>query len=126
MHEMPVVKNERSTTRQRSGPLSRGAYDSVFLASASGGCLGAASAIAGSSLGHRPFLRASSSGWLRSRELTAKAVRLFHFAWVVQRVRGARMFVMEEDGKLRSYGFALRRHCLFEEMILQFLGQVAP
>jgi hypothetical protein len=44
------------------------------------------------------------------RELTAKAVRLFHLAWVVQRVRGARMFVMEEDGKLRSYGFALRRH----------------
>ena len=33
---------------------------------------------------------------------------------------------MQEDGKLRSYGFALRRHCLIEEMILHLLGQVAP
>jgi hypothetical protein len=34
------------------------------------------------------------------------------------------MLVMQEDGKLRSYGFALRRHCLIEEMILHLLGQV--
>ena len=36
------------------------------------------------------------------------------------------MLVMQEGGKLRSYGFALRRHCLIEEMILHLLGQVAP
>ena len=34
------------------------------------------------------------------------------------------MLVMQEDGKLRSYGFALRRRCLIEEMILHLLGQV--
>ena len=34
------------------------------------------------------------------------------------------MLVMQKDGKLRSYGFALRRHCLIEEMILHLLGQV--
>jgi hypothetical protein len=61
-----------------------------------------------------------------STPLTAKAVRLLRFARVAQRVRGARMLVMQEDGKLRSYGFALRRHCLIEEMILHLLGQVAP
>jgi hypothetical protein len=36
------------------------------------------------------------------------------------------MLVMQEDGKLRSYGFALRRHRLLEEMILHVLGQIAP
>jgi len=30
--------------------------------------------------------------------LTAKAVRLIHFAWVAQWVRSPRMFVMKEDG----------------------------
>ena len=34
------------------------------------------------------------------------------------------MLVMQEDGKLRSYGFALRRRCLIEELILHLLGQV--
>jgi hypothetical protein len=34
------------------------------------------------------------------------------------------MLVMQEDGKLRSYGFALRRHCLIEEMILHLLGKL--
>jgi hypothetical protein len=36
------------------------------------------------------------------------------------------MLVMQENGKLRSNGLTLRRHGLFEEMILDVLGQVAP
>ena len=58
--------------------------------------------------------------------LTPKAVRLFHFSWVVQRVRSPLMRIMKEDGKLRSYGLALRRHRLLEEVILHLLGQIAP
>jgi hypothetical protein len=36
------------------------------------------------------------------------------------------MLVMQKDGKLRSYGFALRRHCLIEEMILHLWGKLSP
>jgi hypothetical protein len=36
------------------------------------------------------------------------------------------MLVMQENGKLRSNGFTLRCHRLFEEMILYVLRQVAP
>jgi hypothetical protein len=36
------------------------------------------------------------------------------------------MLVMQEDGKLRSYGFALKCHRLLKEVILHLLGQVAP
>jgi hypothetical protein len=36
------------------------------------------------------------------------------------------MVVMQEDGKLRSYGLALRRDGLFEEVILRLLRQIAP
>ena len=56
--------------------------------------------------------------------LAPKAVGLLHFAGVAQRVRRARMFVMQEDGKLG--GLALRRHRLLEEVILYVLWQVAP
>ena len=38
----------------------------------------------------------------------------------------ARMLVMQEDGKLRSYGLALTRDGLFEEVILHLLRQIAP
>ena len=48
------------------------------------------------------------------------------FARVAQWVRRARMVVMQEDGKLRSYGLALRRDGLFEEVILHLLRQIAP
>jgi hypothetical protein len=36
------------------------------------------------------------------------------------------MFVMQEDGKLRSNGLALGCHRLLEEVILHLLGQIAP
>jgi hypothetical protein len=58
--------------------------------------------------------------------LTAKAVRFGCFSRVAQRVRSLLMSVMQEDRKLRSNCFALRRHRLPEEMILHLLGQVAP
>jgi hypothetical protein len=57
---------------------------------------------------------------------TAKAVRLLDFARVAKWVRSARMLVVQEDGKLGSNGLALRRHGLFEKMILHLLGQIAP
>src|SRR5713101_4118345 len=40
--------------------------------------------------------------------LAPKTVRLGHFARFAKRVRSARMLVMQEDRKLRSYGFTLR------------------
>jgi hypothetical protein len=52
---------------------------------------------------------------------TAKAVGLLHFTRIAQRVRRARMFVMQEDGKLGSNGITLRGHCLSEEVILYVL-----
>ena len=61
-----------------------------------------------------------------ARSSPPKAIRLLHFARVAQWVRRARMLVMQENGKLRSNGLTLRRHGLFEEMILDVLGQVAP
>ena len=36
------------------------------------------------------------------------------------------MLVMQEDRKLRSYGFTLRGHRLLEYMILHLLRQIAP
>ena len=36
------------------------------------------------------------------------------------------MFVMQEGGKLGSYGLALGRHRLVEEMLLHLVRQVAP
>jgi len=36
------------------------------------------------------------------------------------------MLVVQEHGKLRSYGLALRRDRLLKEVILHLLGQVAP
>jgi hypothetical protein len=60
------------------------------------------------------------------RQLSAETVRLLHFARITQRVRRAIMLVMQEDGKLRSDGLALGCHRLFEELILQVLGQVTP
>jgi hypothetical protein len=60
---------------------------------------------------HRPKpLRARLSA--SNRALTPKAVRLRHLPRVAERVRSARMLVMQEDGKLQSYGFTLRRHRL--------------
>ena len=56
--------------------------------------------------------------------LTPETVGLLHFARVAQWVRRARMFVMQEDGKLG--GLASRRHRLLEEVILYVLWQVAP
>ena len=46
--------------------------------------------------------------------LTPKAVRLYHFARFAQWVRSARMLVMQEDRKLRSYRFTLRGHRLLK------------
>src|SRR5436309_14819830 len=36
------------------------------------------------------------------------------------------MLVVQENCKLRSYGFALRCDCLLKQMILHLLGQIAP
>ena len=58
--------------------------------------------------------------------LTPETVGLLHFARVAQWVRRARMVVMQEDGKLRSYGLALRHDGPFEEVILHLLRQIAP
>src|SRR5215470_18948314 len=52
----------------------------------------------------------------RAIALTPKAVRLRHFARVAQWVRSARMLVTQEDRKLRSYGFTVRRHPEIDEV----------
>jgi hypothetical protein len=70
--------------------------------------------------------RTSPPATLLSIPLTAKAVRLGHLAGVAQWVRCARMLVVQEDGKLRSYGLSLRSHRLLKEVILHVLGQIAP
>ena len=57
-------------------------------------------------------------------ELTANAVRLFHFARVAKRIRCALMLIVQENGKLRSYGLALRRHRLPEQVILHLLRHI--
>jgi len=51
-----------------------------------------------------------------------KAVRFGRLA----RVTSARMLIMQEDCKLRSYGFTLRCYRLLKQMILHLLRQVAP
>jgi hypothetical protein len=52
---------------------------------------------------------------------TAKAVGLLHFTRIAQWVRRARMFGMQEDGKLGSNGITLRGDCLPEKVILYVL-----
>jgi hypothetical protein len=52
--------------------------------------------------------------WNKASALTAKAVRLGHFARPAEGVQSAPMLVMQEHRKLRSYRFTLRPHRLPE------------
>src|SRR5262245_11210101 len=58
--------------------------------------------------------------------LSAEAVGLGHFARFAERVRRARMLVVQEDRELLADRFTLQSDRLFEQMILHVLRQVAP
>src|SRR5256885_3139741 len=58
--------------------------------------------------------------------LAPEAVGLNHFARFAQRVRSARMLLMQEDRKLRSYGFTLGGHRLLKQAILHLFRQMTP
>jgi hypothetical protein len=57
---------------------------------------------------------------------TPETIRLRHRTGLAERVSSARMLVMQENGELRSDGFAPSRHGFFKEMILHALRQAAP
>src|SRR6188472_3533867 len=58
--------------------------------------------------------------------LAAQTVRLLHVARIAQRIKRARMLLMQKDRKRRPDGFAARRDCALEQMVLHLLWQVAP
>jgi hypothetical protein len=58
--------------------------------------------------------------------LASETVGLHHFARLAQRVGRARMLLMQEDRKLRSYGLTLGSHRLLKQAILHPFRQMAP
>src|SRR5262245_211992 len=58
--------------------------------------------------------------------LSAEAVRFCHFARLAERVRRARMLVVQKDRQLLPDRFTLHSDRLLEQMILHVLRQPAP